>query len=1142
MKISSFHSRILRLFVVLMLIILPSVGPASAAQDGPDTPVEQEYATWPPRPLPSDPSMTQPAEGFSSLPIIPDDYECEMDSKAVDYVAVVVFSAYVPQESQYDLFYQPICSSSGSVQITHTAADEVFPHFDQDTSQVVFVSDATGNDEIFKINVDGSGLAQLTFDGAVDTYPVFSPDGTQIAFVSDRAGGNADVYIMSSGGGTPRRVTTSPAFDVHPDWSPDGKKIAWARRSGSMGDLYTMNADGSSGETFVVSLRYGGHPSWSADGSKLMFDYDSSGDGWLDIGLINSDGSGMSGMPLLSASYNADITWGSWYGRAGEEGFVYSIVYYTYQNRRWYVSKASLFYGHLTQPYISEFSINTGALGFAFYPHAELFDHTPPQLSFDPLPTYSSKYVRGRLNVKDMLPVICKIEFSTNDDGYWRNLRLGESQPNENGEGFIDFFFDNTSYKAQSVSFRVSTAYDKGNNAIVENSGPVTSTKLYTWHVTPRVQDPRETPLDGAVIDAGENAFDQPVETIAGVADLYYFNQQIEEQDASITKPAFAAKSARWPIGMGDGFLTILPPANNLIANGEMDDISSWEKSGTLPVGIQPGQYNDQAVQLGLSCYHVFCFAPSRIIHQTDAVRNLSIVLDALGGGHYFAGTRYYYSSPSGVWSERESLLYTFNGPFGVLPDGRPYAFSRSSSGAEYIAVMSASGNWTYKEFGTLGSVQTLVSDAQGQLHVIYHQHIGGPTFYKKCLSNGVWQDDIALPYALYSSLQAIATDDGVHIVYSSDGAINYFTISPLGVASEITTFTGISAPVKENYSVQLAVDPAGNVHLVADGHNYFHFWSRSPEGVWSAPQSDPAPVREADTGVYKAVFDKDGKLHIFGNERYGDSLYKIYEMLKTPGVSGYSFYKLMDVQFPYAFSNNFDITIDSNGFRHIIWSTTDTTFNYQKQQNITGVEQASLSQTVSLPADMHEPTLSFFYKLNEAGANTQPDFRVLLTPQGGSPVTIFQADGKDEAPQWRHAWFDLNPWLGQTVNLAFVNEQSAAGNAANVIIDEVSVGGWTTPILTAFTPARVNYPYTANAWVEITGANLMDGVKVWFNNTASPEVDWISDTTIRCRVPAGLTVGEYRIRLENPGGVTSAFTQRFQVGQKTFLPLLARK
>src|SRR3989442_7539330 len=52
----------------------------------------------------------------------------------------------------------------------------------------------------------GGQARRLTSTPTVEGDPYFSPDGSQIAFTAT-VGGNSDVYVVSSGGGEPKRLT-----------------------------------------------------------------------------------------------------------------------------------------------------------------------------------------------------------------------------------------------------------------------------------------------------------------------------------------------------------------------------------------------------------------------------------------------------------------------------------------------------------------------------------------------------------------------------------------------------------------------------------------------------------------------------------------------------------------------------------------------------------------------------------------------------------------------------------------------------------------------------------------------------------------------------------------------------------------------
>jgi len=45
-----------------------------------------------------------------------------------------------------------------------------------------------------------------------------------ITYISDSSG-NSDIWVMDSDGENKRQVTTSPAEDTFPSWAPDNRRI-----------------------------------------------------------------------------------------------------------------------------------------------------------------------------------------------------------------------------------------------------------------------------------------------------------------------------------------------------------------------------------------------------------------------------------------------------------------------------------------------------------------------------------------------------------------------------------------------------------------------------------------------------------------------------------------------------------------------------------------------------------------------------------------------------------------------------------------------------------------------------------------------------------------------------------------------------
>lgn len=75
--------------------------------------------------------------------------------------------------------------------------------------------------------------------GPIDGAPCWSPDGKTLAFVSQRSG-NWDIWAVPAGGGEAVQVTSGPKSDMRPAWSPDGKRMAFTSDRGGSQDIWVL--------------------------------------------------------------------------------------------------------------------------------------------------------------------------------------------------------------------------------------------------------------------------------------------------------------------------------------------------------------------------------------------------------------------------------------------------------------------------------------------------------------------------------------------------------------------------------------------------------------------------------------------------------------------------------------------------------------------------------------------------------------------------------------------------------------------------------------------------------------------------------------------------------------------------------------
>jgi TolB protein len=192
------------------------------------------------------------------------------------------------------------------------------------STQIAFVSNRSGNKEIWAMDYDGENQHQLTHlhtialtprwspdatriaftcyvppgSGSVPTAqiciyslltdhliswprfhgtnasPAWSPDGSQLMFMSSMYG-NPELFLIDASGGRPKRITYSSGASTSPCWNPKtGQQVAFISDRGGIPQLYIMNADGSSQiKVDLPDMGYVIDPAWSPNGQLLAFSW-----------------------------------------------------------------------------------------------------------------------------------------------------------------------------------------------------------------------------------------------------------------------------------------------------------------------------------------------------------------------------------------------------------------------------------------------------------------------------------------------------------------------------------------------------------------------------------------------------------------------------------------------------------------------------------------------------------------------------------------------------------------------------------------------------------------------------------------------------------------------------------------------------
>jgi tricorn protease len=168
-------------------------------------------------------------------------------------------------------------------------ANELRPLYSPDNKQLAFISNRTGNGDIYLLTLATGELKRLTFDDSNDQLDGFSRDGKWIYFSSSSKdiSGTNDIFRVSPNGGTPMLVAADRYMnEMFAAPSPDGKTVAftargfnqWWRKGSSnidTGEIWTWN-DGNYQKISEDGSR-NLWAMWSGDGQTLYYVSDRGG-------------------------------------------------------------------------------------------------------------------------------------------------------------------------------------------------------------------------------------------------------------------------------------------------------------------------------------------------------------------------------------------------------------------------------------------------------------------------------------------------------------------------------------------------------------------------------------------------------------------------------------------------------------------------------------------------------------------------------------------------------------------------------------------------------------------------------------------------------------------------------------------------
>ena len=178
----------------------------------------------------------------------------------------------------YDGFNQRPITSYGSLSLT--------PRWSPDNTKLAFTSYALGNPDIFVFSLETNHRIPFPAYKGLNTTPAWAPDGKRIAFCSSMSG-DPEIYVSDVNGQNLHRLTFSPGVDISPVWNPKtGNEIAFVSDRSGTPQIYIMSEDGTNLRRLITGGGDASSPSWSPNGLFMAFSWRVSDTGTYDIYVI----------------------------------------------------------------------------------------------------------------------------------------------------------------------------------------------------------------------------------------------------------------------------------------------------------------------------------------------------------------------------------------------------------------------------------------------------------------------------------------------------------------------------------------------------------------------------------------------------------------------------------------------------------------------------------------------------------------------------------------------------------------------------------------------------------------------------------------------------------------------------------------
>ena len=159
----------------------------------------------------------------------------------------IVYSSSAPNDRCCRIFIASL-DGSGLRPISSVGFIDTEPKINPKTgNEIAFVSGRSGPQQIYRMNMDGSDVERLTPGEGEASNPSWHPGGQIIAYAWTRgyATGNFNIFTMDVASRAYTQLTHSEGRNENPSWAPDGVHLVFMSTRSASRQIWTMLADGT---------------------------------------------------------------------------------------------------------------------------------------------------------------------------------------------------------------------------------------------------------------------------------------------------------------------------------------------------------------------------------------------------------------------------------------------------------------------------------------------------------------------------------------------------------------------------------------------------------------------------------------------------------------------------------------------------------------------------------------------------------------------------------------------------------------------------------------------------------------------------------------------------------------------------------